>query len=307
VTEADVVVSLGHDALHKLMGSAIARALGRPLLYVADTNIVDVAEAVSASLPALGLLAAKRLLLGALFQRSLTLGKSNELALRLVGVEVCHPLPLYAVEFSDEAGNLPADLAERIEALDSPRLLCTARLVPQKNLVNLARAFARYAASGGRGSLCCVGDGPLKTHVERELSALADNRYLVAGALKYEASRGLARRFDGTILPSTSEPWGIVVIESLGEATPVLASQCVGAAVSLRLEPGAQHAVELCGTSPAQLEEGIGRFVERLAELQRVARERAPSIRARFGIEPVAASLVSLGRDVMDKPDWTGA
>lgn len=105
--------------------------------------------------------------------------------------------------------------------------LCVARYSQEKNLVRLIRAFSQYRSAGGEWDLVLVGSGPQ----ERELHDLAsrgDDGLHLAGWQPYEvlpAYYGLASAF---ILPSISEPWGLVVNEAMAAGLPVLISRICG-------------------------------------------------------------------------------
>jgi glycosyltransferase involved in cell wall biosynthesis len=92
------------------------------------------------------------------------------------------------------------------------------------------------------------------------------------------------------VLPSTLEPWGIVVTEALGLGVPVVASPHVGAAISLA---GTTQAVVLTsGHTAEDFRIGLRTFVERREALQAAARGAAESVRERYDRERVAEALV---------------
>ncbi|AMO82651.1 glycosyltransferase [Obesumbacterium proteus] len=93
------------------------------------------------------------------------------------------------------------------------------RLSPEKNLNLLIKAFNDLSHR-----LTIVGSGPQ----ERELQKLAKSNILFLG---YKNNSDLASVFkdsDVFILPSLSEPWGLVVEEALISGVPVLVSDKVG-------------------------------------------------------------------------------
>ena len=112
--------------------------------------------------------------------------------------------------------------------------LFVGRLASEKNVAGLIAAFADYRAGGGTASLVLCGDGPLRgrlmARVERD--GLADcvrfaGLRTAAELLPYYA---FARAF---VLPSTREPWGLVVNEAMASGLPVVVSNRCGCAEDL--------------------------------------------------------------------------
>jgi glycosyltransferase involved in cell wall biosynthesis len=115
------------------------------------------------------------------------------------------------------------------------------RLSPEKNLKVLIDAFARFFREASdqvrsRWSLELVGGGPQKGELE---SYIADRGYeaikISPGVGWREVARVYARS-DVLVLPSTSEPWGLVVNEALACGLPVLVSDRCGCAPDLVID-----------------------------------------------------------------------
>jgi 1,2-diacylglycerol 3-alpha-glucosyltransferase len=121
--------------------------------------------------------------------------------------------------------------AERIRTrlqLPERYFLTVARLSPEKSLISLLKAFSDYRERGGNWDLVIVGSGPQ----EPELRGFARDRNLEAAHFvswkqHYElpAYYALASCF---VLPSISEPWGLVVNEAMACGLPVLVSRRCG-------------------------------------------------------------------------------
>lgn len=109
--------------------------------------------------------------------------------------------------------------------------LAVNRLIHEKNVATIIRAYAIYCAKGAPGNwdLVIVGDGPL----HNELNELAANlrikdRVLFKGSHLYHempSFYGLASAF---ILASIQETWGFVVNEAMCAGIPVLVSDLCG-------------------------------------------------------------------------------
>jgi 1,2-diacylglycerol 3-alpha-glucosyltransferase len=118
--------------------------------------------------------------------------------------------------------------------LPSDYFLYVGRLAPEKNLGTLVGAWASYRRSGGTRSLVLVGDGPEATEIHRLAvqSGLAEG-IVFAG---HKSSRELWPYFAFAscfVLPSTREPWGLVVNEAMAASLPVIVSTACGCADNL--------------------------------------------------------------------------
>ena len=112
--------------------------------------------------------------------------------------------------------------------------LTVCRFVPEKNLVRLIRAFARYRGQSDRRTawdLVLCGDGPGAARVKDAIAcsgcgaAIHTPGFLQADDLpRWYAS---AQAF---VLPSLSEPWGLVVNEAAATGLPLLVSDRAGCA-----------------------------------------------------------------------------
>jgi len=117
-----------------------------------------------------------------------------------------------------------------------PVVLFCARFVPQKDPFTLLRAFAMVR----RETLCSllfVGDGPLRSALELMVSSDGIPDVHFAGFLnRSEISQAYAVA-DIFVLPSATEPWGLVVNEAMNFSLPIIVSDRVGSAADL-VTPG---------------------------------------------------------------------
>jgi glycosyltransferase involved in cell wall biosynthesis len=100
------------------------------------------------------------------------------------------------------------------------------RLIPPKNLPLLLDAFAEISAEAFDWGLVLLGEGEQKDELQR----LAHNNTTIrfeAGVPWYEVAEYLALA-DVLVLPSESEPWGLVVNEAMICGLPVLVSEPSG-------------------------------------------------------------------------------
>ncbi len=115
-----------------------------------------------------------------------------------------------------------------LHSLPENYFLAASRLSPEKNLERLFQSFSQYRNQGGTWSLVVVGTGPQADFLRNSANSLAGDSIILAGWQQYEALSayyGLAKCF---ILPSISEPWGLVVNEAMAAGLPVLVSNRCG-------------------------------------------------------------------------------
>jgi glycosyltransferase involved in cell wall biosynthesis len=128
-------------------------------------------------------------------------------------------------------------------------LLFVGRLVPEKGVRVLLEAWRR-AGLGAAGALALVGDGPLA-------GELAGAGVGALGALPRAELPALYAAADALVLPSLAtatflEPWGLVVNEAMHQATPIIASDAVGAVAGGLVRDGRNGLVVPAG-DPAAL------------------------------------------------------
>jgi glycosyltransferase involved in cell wall biosynthesis len=124
------------------------------------------------------------------------------------------------VDSGVDLGRFRPDLAGngRLEELDGPRFVAVGSLTERKNVVRLADAFARF----GGGSLTFVGDGPLRSALERRQGVH------VVGRVSHEEVPAWLAGADVVCAPSLIEPFGQSILEALACGRSVVATRIGG-------------------------------------------------------------------------------
>ena len=107
--------------------------------------------------------------------------------------------------------------------------LCVARHSPEKNLKRLLRAYKLYKEQNKKWGLVLVGDGPQRNELEREAQNQQLDSVVFTGWVQYEELPIYYAMASALILPSISEPWGLVVNEAMASGLPILISDKCGA------------------------------------------------------------------------------
>lgn len=112
---------------------------------------------------------------------------------------------------------------------DRRTILCVARLHPIKGLHHLVEAFERIAGAYGAWDLLIVGPLEDLAYVrqlnEIVLQAGLTSRVTLVGTLSDEALWRTYLRADVFVLPSTSENFGLAVLEALAAGVPVITTK----------------------------------------------------------------------------------
>lgn len=150
---------------------------------------------------------------------------------------------------------------EAIERGD--RFLFVGRFNRHKNLDRLVAAHRRYYASGGRWGLDLVGFGSDDEEKRLRDSAADATGIRFLGHLQRDALVDQYRTAGALVLPSLSEPWGLVVNEAMHAGLPVISSDRCGCVPELVADGVSGFTVdpEDEGSIAAQMREmeGLGR------------------------------------------------
>ncbi|TDB64672.1 glycosyltransferase family 4 protein [Arundinibacter roseus] len=110
------------------------------------------------------------------------------------------------------------------------------RLAPEKNLLILLKAYQTFLNQIGNTvpwGLLFVGDGPDRKPMEDFAKANSLSKVKFTGAVGWQEVPEWLAKADVLILPSHSEPWGLVVNEAMICGMPVLVSKNCGCAEDL--------------------------------------------------------------------------
>lgn len=112
---------------------------------------------------------------------------------------------------------------------DTPRFLYVGRLSPEKGLDTLLLALHSLRRNMPAAILELVGSGPQEEALKKQAMALGlDQAVVFTGSLGQDALGEVYSRATCLVLPSRSEPWGLVVNEALHYGCPVIVSDRCG-------------------------------------------------------------------------------
>ena len=106
--------------------------------------------------------------------------------------------------------------------------LTVSRLSPEKNLVRLVMAYDRYRKEGGGWDLVIVGSGPQKAELSRLACTQEISGIHLVDWCSYDELPTYYSLASCFVLPSVSEPWGLVVNEAMACGLPIIVSRACG-------------------------------------------------------------------------------
>jgi 1,2-diacylglycerol 3-alpha-glucosyltransferase len=124
------------------------------------------------------------------------------------------------------------------EGLPANYFLVVARYSPEKDHATLLEAYKQYVDSGGDWKLVLIGEGPLRDQIKDQIDALGlANNVIQRGWISYEKMPLYYAFAKCLILPSSSEPWGLVANEAAACGLPLILSNKCGCVPEL-CQPG---------------------------------------------------------------------
>ncbi len=184
---------------------------------------------------------AKGLMLRSLFDRAVTGGKAHVSYLTQLGFPADRIAGFYDVVDNDmfrEGTNRLRSESSSNYNLPSRYFLYVGRLAEEKNVATLLASWIAYRTQGGTWPLVLVGDGPESESLHTAAANSPFSSDILFPGLKSSRELLPFYAFAGCfVLPSTREPWGLVVNEAMASALPVLVSNRCGCAADL-VAPG---------------------------------------------------------------------
>lgn len=169
-----------------------------------------------------------------------------------------------------------------------PVLLSVGRLWPEKNHIDLVRAFARVAATFPAWSLKIVGEGELRSLLLAEAKRLGiAQRVDIPGATRNVAAEYASASI--VALPSLYESFGLVAAEALASGRPVISfDNCLG--IAAMINSGENGILVKGAATPEERVENLSQGLAKLMsdpELRHRLGQAAPASVQRFALAAV--------------------
>jgi glycosyltransferase involved in cell wall biosynthesis len=155
---------------------------------------------------------------------------SESLRQFLIRVEFAPPDHIHTVRYGLDRSSVQIDPAARQNlraelSLDpqTPLVGSVCRLVEQKGLRYAIQAFAQIADQVPAAHFIIAGDGPLKTSLQQQAADLGLRQRMHFLGWRTD-SHSLLAAVDVLLMPSLWEGFGLVMLEAMASATPIIAS-----------------------------------------------------------------------------------
>lgn len=135
--------------------------------------------------------------------------------------------------FSSMRNGLEADLKQQLGLTGSPIYLTVGGIEPRKNSILLLKAFAKVLDHYPQAQLVIAGGATLFDYQDyrsqfldcaRQLGIQINQSLILPGMIAHEQLPALYRLADAFLFPSTTEGWGLVVVEAIASGLPVVIS-----------------------------------------------------------------------------------
>ncbi len=287
--DPELVLVPGYYTLPALAAAVWARVHGRRSVLMTESTRGDHQRQMWKE-------ALKGLLVRLLFGWAVAGGTDHICYLADLGFPASRVARFYDVVDNDRLYHESQRLLREASQPTAPYFLYVGRLAPEKNVAGLLATYLAHREAGGHWPLVLVGDGPERARLEQHAAAspFAPDIHFAGHKSSAELPRYYA--FAGCfVLPSTREPWGLVVNEAMACGLPVIVSSRCGCAVDL-VTPGENGFVfdPVCGpaSDPAPPADAVNRelaqllaAVEGLTEQERV-RMSSASLHRIAGFSP---------------------
>ena len=145
------------------------------------------------------------------------------------GIEAYRVTNGVSSRFSPLADGSEASVAEALRISGSPVYLTVGGIEPRKNSIRLLEAFRRVRDRHPNAQLVIAGGATLFDYQDYRQAFMAqaqaynlEDALVLPGVVPDEMMPALYRLADGFVFPSVKEGWGLVVLEAIASALPIL-------------------------------------------------------------------------------------
>ena len=122
---------------------------------------------------------------------------------------------------------VPVEPQEQFPGSDTPVFYSIGRMVKKKGFDDLIRAFAKLVEDGTRARLVIAGDGPEKNTLEALVDSLGLKQSVSFAGWINNVEEFIEDK-DFFVLPSSDEPFGIVLLEAMAMGKPIISTRADG-------------------------------------------------------------------------------
>lgn len=173
------------------------------------------------------------------------------------------------------------------------------RLVPEKGVCYLLRAFPQVLAAVPEAKLVIGGRGPQQKELERMVQNMGmDDRVYFTGFIYNEERNYVYNKARVAVFPSLYEPFGIVALEAMATLTPVVVANAGGLAEIVRNE---ETGLKVTPGNEEELAQAIIRVLTEDGLASRLLTRASQEIDAIFNWDVIARSTADVYEEVRAK------
>jgi len=281
-----VVFVPGYSQLESIALAVAGRVVGARLVLMTESNRMDRNRRRPVEF-------LKALYVRGMFRYGLVGGKRSATYLAELGIPEERQRRNYDVV--DVPGLTAMAAAWKTGAPRDREFLYVGRFAPEKNVYGLLRGFARYRDEGGDWTLSLVGHGPLEEQVRLAIREMGlDDITRMTGYRPLEQLVPLYCRCGAFVLPSVTEPWGLVVNEAITCGAPILVSDRCGCAPELLDCSDSGNGLVIEGPKDEAIAEAMHRMANFCDDKREAMSRRSENIAKKFRPEEFAQSISDL-------------
>gem|GEM_PF-76137 len=210
------------------------------------------------------------------------------------------PNGVWPEQFEVRAG---ADFRRRFASDDERLVLFVGRLVHEKGLLELLKAFA-YLSVNFRAKLVVVGEGYLKQEIYDEATRLGiQDKLFMTGFVDDDTKKKLLSVADVLVVPSLYEPFGIVALEGMAAGVPVVVSSVGG------LKEVVQHGVNgvtVYPGDPSSIAWGLAYVLSGPGRASAMAERAKKEVCEKYSWDRIAHNTLSVYEKVLSEYEKSG-
>jgi len=206
--------------------------------------------------------------------------------------------------FATQAEKTRTQSSEFREKLKLPLrfILFVGRLVPEKGIFDLLEAYARLERDlRSEMGLVFVGDGVSREELMRQAQHIAPGTVCFPGFAQREDLATLYALAEALVLPTHSDPWGLVVNEAMACGLPIIVTDVAGCSADL-VDDGWNGFV-VPPQSPEKLSHAIDSLAKNAALRQQMSAHSLERIRS-YSPETCAAGLAAAAIAACPEAQW---
>jgi glycosyltransferase involved in cell wall biosynthesis len=178
---------------------------------------------------------------------------------------------------------------------DAPLIVCVARLEPEKDIATLLAAMPSVLKSQPDARAVIVGDGSQRPALAQDVERLQISHAVQLAGFREDAL-AVIRAGDLFVLPSVAEPFGLVLLEAMALAKPVVAIHAGG---PREIVVEGETGLLVPPASPDAMAAAITQLIQGPSQRRRLGDNGRRRYQALYSVERMAAATAAVYRKAL--------